>query len=336
MEILKSGKMNRRGFLRRSGAAAAALGLGATPLFAQSRELRFAHIFNETQPFHKWAIWAGEQIGEKTGGRFNIRVYPSSSLGSEVDILQSLALGTIDMGFTGSGSASRSYGPMAIIGAPMMFRDFDHWTVYRDSDVNRQVIQTYNEKSGLHVLASVYYGQRQTTANKLIETPADMAGMKLRVPNVPLYLIFPRATGANPSPIAFSEVYLALQQGTVDGQENPLPTIYAQKFHEVQSHVALTNHMIDTLVAQSSGALWNGLSEEEQQIFDSTFEEAMAHCAQDVRQEEEQLVQTLREAGVTVNETDGEAFRAAIRPYLTGDDVPWSAAEYEQVQALAG
>lgn len=326
---------NRRLFLKTTGAAFAAAGLSSSIALAQStKELSFAHIFNEDQPFHKWVLWASDEIFDKTEGRYRLKVFPNSSLGGEVDIFQGLTLGTIDMGFTGTGSASRAYGPMAIIGGPMMFRDFDHWSLYRDSDARKAVVDTFNDKSGLHVMGTVYYGQRQTTSNKKIETPADMKGMKLRVPNVPLYLIYPRAVGANPTPIAFSEVYLALQQGAVDGQENPLPTIYAQKFYEVQKNIALTNHMIDSLVALSSGPVWKRLSDEDKAIFTEVFANALAQCTEEVREEEAALIETFRGAGVEVNEVDTAAFREAVLPYLTGDDVPWTAEQYEAVQAL--
>ncbi|MCF3933412.1 sialic acid TRAP transporter substrate-binding protein SiaP [Acuticoccus sp. M5D2P5] len=311
-----------------------AMGLSAPAVHAQGRTLKFAHIFNETQPFHKWVLWAAEQISERTDGRHVIEVFPNSALGGEVDIYQGLTLGTIDMGFTGSAAASRSYEAMSIIGAPTMFRDFDHWAAYRDSDLRQAAVDGFNEASGLHAMATVYYGTRHTTSNRLIEKPEDMNGMKLRVPNVPLYLIYPRAVGANPTPISFSEVYLALQQGAVDGQENPLPTIYAQKFYEVQSHVALTAHMIDSLVALSSGTLWSRLSDEDKAIFSEVFASAMEQCTTDVIAEEASLVQKMKDDGVTVNEVDTEAFREAIKPYLVGDDVPWTKAQYDEVQAL--
>jgi len=327
--------LSRRRFLKTSGMAAVALGLSTPALRAQANSLKFAHIFNETQPFHKWVLWASEQIAQKTNGRHDIQVFPNSSLGGEVDIYQGLTLGTIDMGLTGSASASRAYGPMAVIGGPTMFRDFDHWATYRDSDARAEIVEGFNKASGLHAVASVYYGQRHTTSNRLIEKPADMEGMKLRVPNVPLYLIYPRAVGANPTPISFSEVYLALQQGAVDGQENPLPTIYAQKFYEVQSHVALTAHMIDSLVALTSGTLWSRLSDEDKAIFETVFADAMAQCTDEVLAEEASLIETLRSNGVTVNDVDQAAFRAAIAPHLVGDDLPWTKEQYEQVQALA-
>lgn len=106
--------------------------------------------------------------------------------------------GTIDMGFTGAPTASRDYGPLGLISGPYVFRDYDHWKRYRDSDVFKEIMEAYNETSGIHAVAAVYYGTRQVTSNKTIREPADMEGLKLRVPNFPLYLLFPRSVGANP------------------------------------------------------------------------------------------------------------------------------------------
>lgn len=329
--------LDRRALLR--CATAATVSLAAPGLVTQAsaaEELRFAHIFTVEQPFHKWVLWASEQIQEKTSGRYMITVFPASALGGEVDIYRSLSLGTVDMGFTGAPTASRSYGPMGLISGPYVFRDYDHWKRYRDSDAFSQIMEAYNETSGIRAVAAVYYGTRQVTSNKTIREPADMEGLKLRVPNVPLYLLFPRSVGANPAPIAFAELYLALQQKTVDAQENPLPTILAQKFHEVQTNIALTDHMIDTLVALANGAKWNRLSEEDKGIFSATFAEAMARCTEEVRATELQLVTDFAtQYGVAVDEVNKEAFRALMTPHLTGPDVPWSAQDYERAQAVA-
>jgi len=111
-----------------------------------------------------------------------------------------------------------------ITGAPFILRDFDHWKAYRDSKLFQELAKGYDDKTKHKIVALTYYGQRHVTANKLIMKPEDMKGMKLRVPPAPLFLMFTKSVGANATPIAFAEVYLALQQGTVDGQENPLPT----------------------------------------------------------------------------------------------------------------
>src|SRR5204863_8533050 len=118
------------------------------------------------------------------------------------------------------------------------------------------------------------YGNRQTTANKALNRPEDMKGLKIRVPDAPLYTLFPRAVGANPTPIAFAEVYLALQNGTVEAQENPLPTIDAKKFYEVQSHINLTAHITDALLTIIGGPLRSKLPESERKILDDSHKEA--------------------------------------------------------------
>ncbi len=329
--------LGRRTLLR--CATAATVSLAAPGLIRQAsaaEELRFAHIFTVEQPFHKWVLWASEKIEQKTAGRYKITVFPASALGGEVDIYRSLSVGTIDMGFTGAPTASRDYGPLGLISGPYVFRGYDHWKRYRDSDVFKEIMEAYNETSGIHAVAAVYYGTRQVTSNKTIREPADMEGLKLRVPNVPLYLLFPRSVGANPAPIAFAELYLALQQRTVDAQENPLPTILAQKFHEVQTNIALTDHMIDTLVALANSAKWNRLSEEDKGIFNSTFAEAMAKCTEEVRATELQLISDFKtQYGVAVDEVNKEAFRSLMTPLLSGSDVPWSPEDYERAQALA-
>ena len=135
-----------------------------------------------------------------------------------------------------------------------MFRDFDHWKKYSTSPLFAELAEGYYEKSGGNkVVAITYYGERHVTSNKAINKPEDMKGLKIRVPDAPLYTMFPRAVGANPTPIAFAEVYLALQNGTVDAQENPLPTIDAKKFYEVQKYIVLTGHITDALLTIVAG-----------------------------------------------------------------------------------
>jgi TRAP-type C4-dicarboxylate transport system substrate-binding protein len=161
-----------------------------------------------------------------------MEVFPASSLGKETDINQGLTLGTVDIIYTGMNFAGRSFEPLTIASAPYMFRDVDHWVAYTQSDLWDEMKAGYEDATGHHVSAVLYYGERHVTSKTPINTPEDMRGMKIRVPDAPLYVLFPNAVGANPTPIAFAEVYLALQQGTVDAQENPLPTIEAKKFYE--------------------------------------------------------------------------------------------------------
>ena len=223
------------------------LGLGAfatlamlAPAATAQTKLNWAHVYEVTEPFHTESVWAAEEIGKRTDGRYEVAVFPASQLGKEADINQGLKLGTVDIIISGSSFAAREYPPIGITYYPYIFRDPDHLIAYTKSDVFKRLAAGYEEASGNHITAVTYYGTRQTTANKEIKVCADLEGVKMRVPDVPAYLAMPQSCGANTAPIAFAEVYLALQNGTVDAQENPLTTIEAKKFYEVQTNISLT------------------------------------------------------------------------------------------------
>ncbi len=313
---------------------AAGLLLPTGAAYAQQK-LRFAHVYETTEAYHKWAVWAADEVKKRTNGRYQIDVFPASSLGKEEDIFAGLALGTINMSYTGSFYAASRFGPMAISSAPYMFRDQAHWLAYRDSPMFQELADGFHKTTGQKVLGLVYYGERHVTSNKPIRTPEDMKGMKLRVPNSPMYMLLPKAVGANPAPIAFAEVYLALQQGTVDGQENPLPTIRAKKFYEVQKYIALTGHLIDSLLILVGGPTWTKLSPADQEIFQAVYREAAARCTDEIRAEEAKLAAEMEKSfGVTVMQVDRDAFRKAMAPMLTQAGLPWSPEHYERVQAI--
>src|SRR5204863_7050072 len=143
---------------------------------------------------------------------------------------------------------------------------------------------------GIQITAYTYYGARHTTANRTFTDCAGMKGLKIRVPDVPTYMAMPRACGANPTPIAAAEVYLALQNGTVEAQENPLTTIEAKKFYEVQKHIVLPGHIVDHLNTVIAGGLWKKLSEEDRKIFTDVTQEAAAKATGDIKANEAKLV----------------------------------------------
>ena len=229
-------------------AAAAAVMVFGVPAGAQAQtKLKFAHVYETNEPYHTEAVWAAQEIAKRTNNKYTIDVFAASQLGNEPAINQALPLGTIDIIYTGTTFVGNNYKPIAISNAPYMFRDFAHWEAYSKSDLFKELAAGYDKLTSNKIVALTYYGARHTTANKAINKPDDMKGMKLRIPQAPLYQMYARAVGANATPIAFAEVYLALQNKTVDGQENPLPTIQAKKFYEVQTHINLTEHMLDNL-----------------------------------------------------------------------------------------
>ena len=285
----------------------------ALPADAQTR-LRFAHVYETNEPYHTEALWAAEEIAKRTNNRWRIEVFPASALGNEPAINEALTLGTLDMIYTGTAFAGSRHRPIAISNAPFIFRDFDHWLAYRNSELLKEMMAGYDRATGHKTLALTYYGARHVTANKAINRPEDMRGMKLRVPQAPLFLMFARAVGANATPIAFAEVYLALQNGTVDGQENPLPTIQAKKFYEVQSHVVLTGHISESLLTISGGQLWRRLSAADRAVFEEVWREAANRATFAIRTAEETLPDWFRAQGKTVVVPDRNAFREAALP----------------------
>jgi tripartite ATP-independent transporter DctP family solute receptor len=318
--------------------AALAIGLAAAtlaPLSAAAQEkLTWAHVYEASEPYHTWAVWAGEELARRTDGRWTIEVFPASSLGKESDINEGLALGTVDIIYTGQLFAGRYHGPLAIGGAPYMFRDFEHWKAFRASDLFEELGDGYEQTTGNEVVSLTYYGQRHVTSTKPILTPADMADMKLRVPDAPLYRMFPEAVGANPTPIAFAEVYLALQQGVVDGQENPLPTIQAKKFYEPNNHINMTGHITDALLTIIGGPAKAKLSAEDLEILRAIIREAADKCTDDIVASEASLAQWFRDQGVTVHEVDRKPFRDATVAQHMGPAATWSQEIYDRLQGL--
>ncbi|GIL04896.1 DctP family TRAP transporter solute-binding subunit [Betaproteobacteria bacterium PRO7] len=314
-------------------AAFAALALAAGIAQAQTK-LKFAHVYEVSEPYHTAALWAAGEIAKRTNNRYQIEVFPASTLGKETDINQGLTLGTVDIIYTGQLFAGRTYGPIAIGGAPYMFRDFNHWKAFSTSALFAELADGYQKKSGNKVVAITYYGERHVTSNKPINKPEDMKGLKIRVPDAPLYTMFPRAVGANPTPIAFAEVYLALQNGTVDAQENPLPTIDAKKFYEVQKYIVLTGHITDALITIIGGPTWNKLSDADRKIFEAVLKEAAARATNEIIEIEKKLGAEFEKRGKSVVRVDRAPFRAAVVKLHNGPDATWDKATYDKLQAL--
>jgi len=316
-------------------AMALALTAWAGPSSAQTK-LKWAHVYETSEPYHTQALWAAEEIKKQTNGRYEIGVFPASQLGNENQINEGLSLGTVDIIYTGVAFAGSIHKPLSITNAPYVLRDFNHFIAYRDSQLFRDIAKGYEDKTKHKIMALNYYGQRHVTANKAINKPEDMKGMKLRVPPAPLFLMFTKSVGANATPIAFAEVYLALQQGTVDGQENPLPTIMAKKFYEVQSHIILSGHITESLVTIVGGHVWAKMSDADKKVFEAVLKQAAAKVTDQIRESELKLADEFRKMGKTVIEPDRAAFRAAAIP-LHNDasaGAGWTKAEYDALQAL--
>ena len=314
-------------------AIAASLIVAGAPAQAQTK-LKWAHVYETSEPFHTESVWAADEFKKRTNGRYEITVYPASQLGKETDINQGLTLGTVDIIISGSSFAARAYPPIGVTYYPFTFRSPEHLLAYTKSDVYQEMVKGYQEKSGHQIVAVSYYGTRHTTSNKPIKTCADMKGLKIRVPDVPAYLAMPRACGANTAPIAFAEVYLALQNGTVEAQENPLTTIEAKKFYEVQKNIALTGHIVDHLNTVISGTLWGQLSDADKATFTEVMQEASARTAKIIVERENGLVQTFKDRGVAVTEVDKADFEKNVVEKTPLEGLGYVKADYDEIRAV--
>ncbi|MEO1090939.1 MAG: sialic acid TRAP transporter substrate-binding protein SiaP [Pseudomonadota bacterium] len=297
--------------------------------------LRFAHVYEVSHPLHAGALRAAELLKERTDGRYTMEVFPASSLGKEAALVEGLSLGTVDVIYTGAGFAGSIYGPISISDFPFTLRSVEHWDAYRDSELFDELAQGFSDATGGNSIEAVsYYGTRHVTANKPILSPDDMTGLKIRVPNAPAYVLFPKAAGANPTPMAFSEVYLALQQGVVDAQENPLPTIQAKKFYEVQSDISLTGHITNSTFTIVSGPRLASMSEEDRATLREVLQEAGDMVTAEILQAELDLVQWFRDQGVQMHEVDRQPFMELVQPELTADGMPFDKDVYDRLQAI--
>lgn len=319
---------------------ALAVGVPASPALAQQK-VTFAHVYEKDEPHHAAAVWAAGQILQRTFARYKMEVHPASALGDELKLNEALTRGTVDVIYTGQAFAGRTHGPISIGGAPYMFRNFDHWQEFARSALFRELASGYERASGGHAVVAIsYYGTRQTTANRALTGPADMKGLRIRVPEAPLYAFFPLAVGAIPTPIAFDKVYGALKERTVDAQENPLPAIDAKKFHEVQSHINMTSHITDALLIVVSRRLWSTLNESERQAFSLAFTEAAARATDATLDNEKRLAAEFAKRGKTVVNVDRKPFMAAVQKYYAegkqpdGSPLPWPKSVYDRLQAI--
>ena len=326
--------MTKRFALKALAAGAAlALSLGTATLAQAQTKLKWAHVYETSEAYHTQSVWAADEIKKRSNGKFDIQVFPASTLGKETDINQGLQLGTVDMIISGPSFAARSYPRFGIAYYPFIFRDGEHLLAFAKSGVFKEMVDEFRAKTGIQVTAYTYYGARHTTAQKAFTNCEGMKGIKIRVPDVPAYTATPKACGANPTPIAFAEVYLALQNGTVEAQENPLTTIEAKKFYEVQKAIMLTGHIVDGLTTQIAPHVWSKLTEAEKTMFTDVTREAAARASAEIKKREGELVEEFRKKGLQVVNVDRKTFQDAVLKSSPLESMGFTRSDFDKIQA---
>lgn len=279
----------------------------------QTRTLRLAHVVNEKDGFHIAATKFKELVEQKTNGKVKIDIYPNASLGDERTLLEGMQMGTVDMGVITDGPIANFLPEIAAFELPFLFKSRDEAYKVLDGPVGQEVLNNLS-KVNLKGLAFAERGFRNLTNSKRpVNTPADVKGLKVRVMENPVYIDTFKALGANAVPMAWTEALTALQQGTIDGQENPINVIYAFKLYETQKHLALTRHTYAPATIMMSKKVFDSFPADVQKILVDAAKEAAAYERQWNADQEEQQLKALKDNGMQVTEPDTAAFQAAVQ-----------------------
>jgi TRAP-type transport system periplasmic protein len=268
--------------------------------------IRFGHGAAESNERHLAVMKFKELVEEKSQGTLKVQVYPSEQLGSEAEMIESVTFNDLQM--VASSAFSQYDQRISVFELPYLFDSYEEaWSVL-DGEIGQEVSKPFLEDN-LRIIAYFENGFRHVTSNVPIEKPEDLKGLKIRTPEFPLSVSTFKALGANPTPMAFGELYMALQQGTVDAQENPIANIYASKFNEVQDYLNMTKHQYMPLPVAISEEFWQALTPEEQKIIEISAREAAQFHRDILRENEEKMISELQAAGMEIIEPDLDAFR---------------------------
>ncbi|WP_255448369.1 TRAP transporter substrate-binding protein [Telmatospirillum sp. J64-1] len=302
--------------IRRTIAVAGLLGLplmGMTPASAQEIELRFGHNIAVGTPTDLGAKRFAELVEERSGGTIRVLTYPGGQLGNEQQMIEGLQIGTLDMAAIAGATYGNVIPEANILGLLYAFRDTEHMQKSMRGEPGRMIADALRERLNIHMIEGAwYYGTRHLTSNRPVETPDDMAGMKLRIVPVPIFEAGWRAVGATPTPVDFKELFTALQTNTVDAQENPLPIIDSVGVPLVNKYLTLTGHVVANEILAMSDDTYNRLTPEQREILVQAARDAGEYRDQLTIESEEALLKKFEDSGMTIITPDKEAFRAKV------------------------
>ncbi len=281
--------------------------------------LKLGFSTNEEDPRAIAAQIFADEVSEKTGGKVTVELYPSGQLGGDADLINSISLdsGTVDIIITDASNFATYEPKMGISALPFQFNDFDEAWAFMDSDIEAEA-ESGLLAQNMRVLSHYCNGFRCVTSSKgAVETPADMKGLLIRTPENPVIMATMTALGANPQPLSFAELYQALQQGTYDAQENPIPVIYNNNLFEVQEYLSVTNHIYSGMCFTIAESSWQKMSAAEQEIVQAAATSSADADRTLNKQQTEDLVSALEEKGMKINTPDLAPFAEATASVLT-------------------
>ena len=325
--------VNRRTVLK-AGAALVA-GAGAGQVFAQSKPtLRFAAVFSDKDIRAEMI----NMLAKDVESDFKLEPFLNSTLFKQGTELVALQRDNLEMGNIAPQDFSKQIPAWSILTSAYLFRDANHLNAFFASDLGTQMKKMVEDQLKVKILGPTFFGTRQVglKPKKKITTPADMAGIKLRMPPGDAWQLLGRSLGANPTPMAYAEVYTGLQTGAIDGQDNPLPNVENMKFYEVMSQIVLTSHLVGFDLLSISKKVWDEMGAEKQAKFQAAADAAIAFSTEKHLTREKELVETFKGKGLKIYEPDVAAFRKHVQEQYLASDLAkeWPAGMVEKINAM--
>ncbi|MGF1623231.1 MAG: TRAP transporter substrate-binding protein DctP [Rhodomicrobiaceae bacterium] len=325
---------NRRSVIAAGAIALVVSGLGTSAIAQDKTELRFSAVFSEQDIRARMM----EMFGAEVAGGFELKPYYGGTLFKQGTELVALQRGNLEMGNIAPQDIANQVPEWSILTSAYLFRDADHLNTFFASELGSEMKKKAEEKLGIHILGPTYFGTRQVglKTDKEINTPADMAGIKLRMPPGESWQFLGEALGANPTPMAYAEVYTGLQTGAIDGQDNPLPNVQNMKFYEVMSQIVQTSHLVGYDLLTISSTAWNAMTPEKQKVIQDAADKATKWSEEEHLKREQELAAFLQEQGLKLHMPDVDAFRKnAQQKYLESDLAKdWPEGMLEKINAL--
>ncbi|MDI6600826.1 MAG: TRAP transporter substrate-binding protein [Thermoanaerobacteraceae bacterium] len=279
---------------------------------AEKKIIKVGIGLNEQSPQYQGLLKFKELVEGGSNGKFEVQLYANSQLGDDTKMMQSLRMGTLEMTCPSTAPIAGLNKQFMVFDLPFLFPNEQVADRVLDGPIGQKLLDSLSA-SGIKGLAYWENGYRDLTNSvKEVKSPADLKGLKIRTMENPVHLASFRAMGANPTPMPFGELFTAMQQKTIDGQENPLTTIYLQKFYEVQKYVTLTHHFYSPFVFMMSQKFWDELSKEDQDLIQKAALEAGAYERQVNREQMAKMEQNLKDAGMVVTELTEEQRQAFV------------------------
>ncbi|KFG70620.1 sialic acid TRAP transporter substrate-binding protein SiaP [Microvirga sp. BSC39] len=328
--------LSRRLFM---GTVAAAAIAGLTPAIAADPiKLRISTPAVEADWHAKMLPVFKDELEKAAPGQFDVEVHLNGTLFKQGTEPAAMQRGNLEMAMISAFDIAKQIPEWSIFTAGYLLRDPEHQTKVFESDIGKEMYGLVEDKMKIKILSVGYLGTRQLNlrTEKEIKTPADLAGVKLRMPGSDTWLFLGKALGANPLPVAFGEIYTALQTGAIDGQDNPLPTVRAAKFYEVTKQVALTDHLVDAIFLSLAGSTWNKLDDKQKAAVMNAAKAAVRFNNENRIKEEAQLADFFKSQGLKVYKPDVAAFRQQVqKAYLESDlSKSWPKGMVDRVNAI--